>query len=212
MATDRSRAMPRVDAVWNHPVYQERYRALQRAERDRAFCGHDLQHFLDVARIAWTVLLERGVAASYADALSGGDAADGGASVVDAAAVAHWPKVARDVVYAAALLHDIGRADEYESGEPHDIAGPRIAAEILGTVEQDKRFSSGECEQILAAITHHRTSAGCAGGASAEGVCSAGALADALRYADKAARACYACPARELCNWPDGKKNLAITW
>ncbi|WP_301871087.1 HD domain-containing protein [Collinsella tanakaei] len=202
MATDRSRAMPRVDAVWNHPVYQERYRVLQRAERDRAFCSHDLQHFLDVARIAWTVLLERGVAVSYADALSGGDAA----------ADAHWPKVARDVVYAAALLHDIGRADEYESGEPHDIAGPRIAAEILGTVEQDKRFSSGECEQILAAIAHHRTSAGCAGGASAEGVCSAGALADALRYADKAARACYACPARELCNWPDGKKNLAITW
>ena len=156
MATDRSRAMPRVDAVWNHPVYQERYRALQRAERDRAFCSHDLQHFLDVARIAWTVLLERGVAAPYADALSGG--------------------------------------------------------EILGTVEQDKRFSSGECEQVLAAIAHHRTSAGCAGGASAEGVCSAGALADALRYADKAARACYACPARELCNWPDGKKNLTITW
>ena len=212
MATDRSRALPRVDAVWNHPVYQERYRALQRAERDRAFCSHDLQHFLDVARIAWTVLLERGVAAPYADALSGGDAADGGVMVVDAAADAQCPKVARDVVYAAALLHDIGRADEYEGGEPHDIAGPRIAAEILGTVEQDKRFSSGECEQVLAAIAHHRTSAGCAGGASAEGVCSAGALADALRYADKAARACYACPARGLCNWPDGKKNLTITW
>ena len=132
--------------------------------------------------------------------------------VVDAAADAHCPKVARDVVYAAALLHDIGRADEYETGEPHDIAGPRIAAEILGTVEQDKRFSSGECEQILAAIAHHRTSAGCACVASAEGVSGAGALADALRYADKAARACYACPARGLCNWPDGKKNLTITW
>lgn len=202
MAFDRSRAMPRVDAVWNHPVYQERYCALQRAERDRAFCGHDLQHFLDVARIAWTVLLERGVAAPHADVIPEDDAA----------ADAHCPKVARDVVYAAALLHDMGRADEYETGEPHDIAGPRIAAEILGTVEQDKRFSSGECEQILAAIAHHRTSAGCACGASAEGVSGAGALADALRYADKAARACYACPARGLCNWPDGKKNLTIAW
>ena len=108
MATDRSRAMTRVDAVWNHPVYQERYRALQRAERDRAFCGHDLQHFLDVARIAWTVLLERGVAAPHADVIPEDDAADGGAMVVDAAADAHCPKVARDVVYAAALLHDMG--------------------------------------------------------------------------------------------------------
>ena len=179
--------MPQVDAVWNHPVYQERYRALQRAERDRAFCGHDLQHFLDVARIAWTVLLERGVAAPYAAALPEDDAADGGAMVVDTAADAHCPKVARDVVYAAALLHEWGGPID-ETGKPHDIAGPRIAAEILGTVEQDKRFSSGECEQILAAIAHHRASAGCACGASAEGVSGAGALADALRYADKAAR------------------------
>ena len=203
MVSDRSRAMPRVDAIWNHPIYQERYRALQRAERDRVFCGHGLQHFLDVARIAWTVLLERGAAAPHTDAPSDGDVADGSVAVVDTPS----SKVARDVVYAAALLHDMGRADEYETGEPHDIAGTRIAAEILGTVEQDKRFSSDECEQILAAIAHHRTSAG-----SASDSFSAAALADALRYADKAARACYACPARELCNWPDGKKNLMITW
>lgn len=207
MVSDRSRAMPRVDAIWNHPIYQERYRALQRAERDRVFCGHGLQHFLDVARIAWTVLLERGVAASHADALSDCDAADRSAAEVGAEVDARSPKVARDVVYAAALLHDMGRADEYETGESHDIAGTRIAAEILGTVEQDKRFSSSECEQILAAIAHHRTSSGYAPDASG-----AGALGEALRYADKAARACYACPARELCNWPDGKKNLTIAW
>lgn len=198
MAADRSRAMPRVDAVWNHPLYQERYRALQRAERDRVFCGHDLQHFLDVARIAWTVLLERAVGDATAKAMR--DGRDGGGA-------ASYPEAARDVVYAAALLHDMGRADEYETGEPHDVAGTRIAAEILGTVEQDKRFSSSECERILAAIAHHRTGAAPAFGASGPD-----ALADALRYADKAARACYACSARELCNWPDGKKNLTITW
>lgn len=181
MPADPSRAMPRVDAVWNHPLYRDRYDALQRAERDRVFCQHDLQHFLDVARIAWTVMLE------------------------DEAGVS--PLISRDVVYAAALLHDIGRADEYETGESHDVAGERIAAEILGTVEGDKRFSSAERAQILAAVAHHRSSS-----AASDGAPGAGALATALRYADKASRACYACPARTACNWPDEKKNLTITW
>lgn len=185
MALDPSRAMPRVDAIWNHPLYQERFGALQRAERDRMFCRHDLQHFLDVARIAWTVLLER----------------------THDVRAEPFSCVARDAVYAAAFLHDIGRADEYETGESHDIASARIAAEILGTVEQDKRFSSSECDQILAAIAHHRIGSGRAASAL-----EAEALADALRYADKATRACYACPVRELCNWSDEKKNLTITW
>ena len=33
----------------------------QQAEEDREFCKHDLQHFVDVARITYILLLESGV-------------------------------------------------------------------------------------------------------------------------------------------------------
>lgn len=185
-----SGSSPRVDAVWRHPVYRRLLASLQRAEAAREFCRHDLQHVLDVARVCWIMLLEDGEARELG--------------------------ISRDVVYAAALLHDIGRAVEYETGESHDVAGTRIAAEILGTVEPDSRFSPDECSQILTAIACHRTHTGSTGaavdlsGASADA--RARALAASLRRADKAVRACFACPARPRCNWPDEKKNLAIRW
>ena len=172
--------MPRVDAVWRHPGYRYAFASLQQAEANRIFCRHDLQHFLDVARACWILLLED-----------------------ESARDLHIPK---DIVYAAALLHDIGRGAEYETGEPHDAAGARIAREILGTVEPDTRFSPGECAQIVCAIAHHRSSAAVPDAAADRAV----VLSRALRRADKAVRPCFACPARSACNWPDEKKNLAI--
>ena len=37
----------------------------------------------------------------------------------------------KELIYAAALLHDIGRAQQYQYNIPHDIAGVEIAREIL---------------------------------------------------------------------------------
>ena len=97
-------SMPRVDAIWANPLFQENLAAIEAAETQRVYCRHGLSHLLDVARTAWIINLEGGFG------------------------------LARDVVYAAALLHDIGRAAEYSEGISHDVAGVEIARRILGTV------------------------------------------------------------------------------
>ena len=162
--------MPRVDAVWRHPRYRAELASLDAAEKTRAYCRHGLPHLLDVARIMWIYLLESGDA----------------------------PAVPRDLAYACALLHDIGRAAQYATGEPHEEAGAHIAREILGTVESGCAFSPSEQEMLLCAIGSHR------GPSSA-----ASPLARALFLADKASRACYACPAAAGCTWPNEKRNLS---
>ena len=163
--------MPRVQAVWDHPLFQKQMDALARAEADRRFCRHGIAHLLDVARVAWILNLERG-----------------------------W-ELDREMVYAAALLHDIGRAAQYASGVPHDVAGEQLAVEILGTVKPERRFSSEEQAVILAAVRGHRDK---------ERGLPDGSLAAAIADADHASRACFACDARNDCYWSDERKNLAI--
>ena len=45
--------MKRVNLIYRHPLYQKKYNALQKAEEHRKFCNHTLEHFLDVARLAY---------------------------------------------------------------------------------------------------------------------------------------------------------------
>ena len=51
------------------------------------------------------------------------------------------------LVYSA-LLHDIGRAQQYLSGISHDIAGAEIAGKILA----DLHFTEQEKEEVFAAL------------------------------------------------------------
>ena len=164
-------AMPRVDAILHHLIFQRELARVDALERDRAFCRHGLAHLLDVARVAWIRVLEDGL------------------------------PLDRELVYAAALLHDIGRAEQYASGVPHDVTGERIAAEILGTVGDGTRFPSSDERAILDAVRGHRV--------RSEGA-RRGQLAEVVAWADKVSRPCFACPARTACNWPDGRKNLSL--
>ena len=116
--------MKRVQAVWEHPLYQQNLKDLTRLEADRVFCRHTPEHFLDVARLAYIFALERKLNCS------------------------------RELIYCTALLHDIGRAEQYTTGTPHDEAGARIAETILSDLD----FSSEEKESILSAIEEHRSS------------------------------------------------------
>lgn len=187
--------MPRVDALVRSAAFRRALAAIEDAEHERPWCRHGLAHLLDVARIAWIDALEHGLPLS------------------------------KDVVYAAALLHDVGRAAQYACGEPHDAAGGRMAAEMLDELPAALRYAADERACIVAAVAGHRgEDADCSraagvGDASAVSAPAAAAsfapaAADALvaviRTADKASRSCWACAARATCHWPEEAMNASI--
>ena len=182
--------MKRVNQIWNHPLYQENFRLLLAQEADRKFCRHGLDHCLDVARLICLYEWEAG------------------------------RKPDRELIYGAALLHDLGRAVEYRDGTPHEEAGQRLAAQIL----PDCGYSSEEQEQILEAIGSHRSSHWNQGGSQetsrsrgqnatndrGQAPVSGLGLSALLARADKEARCCFACPAEAECKWSEDKKNHKI--
>ena len=160
--------MERIDRIVSHPVFQKTLREINLAEAERIFCRHGMEHLLDVARIAWIINLEEGAA------------------------------LERDMVYAAAFLHDIGKARQYRDGTPHQFGGCSIAVKILN----DCGFLQQEADEIVDAISHHRD----------RGVRDEKNLRGIIYRADKASRACYGCVACEACDWPDEKKNLKVVY
>ena len=45
--------MERVNEILQDPLYRTCLSKIAFFERDRIFCGHDMAHFLDVARLAY---------------------------------------------------------------------------------------------------------------------------------------------------------------
>ncbi len=160
--------MERVTAIFNHKVYQQHIEKNRQAEEGRIFCLHNIAHFLDVARIAALINEEEKLGLS------------------------------RELIYAAALLHDIGRHVQYADGTPHELASAMLAPEILN----DTGFEVWEQEEILRAIKEHRN----------EQIASEKSLSGILYRADKASRACFCCEAKQLCDWKMEKKNLEIRY
>jgi len=159
--------MKRVNQILVHPEYQDCFREVQSLETDRKFCGHTMEHFLDVARLTYIFCLEEGIA------------------------------VSREVIYAAALLHDIGRHRQYTDNVPHHEASARIAAGILPACG----FTQAEQATIIQAILAHRTPQQ-----------PQGTFMELLYRADKISRNCFSCPVQEECNWSPEKKNMEITY
>ena len=157
--------MDRVNDILRHPVFSEHLTRLETLEQTRYFCRHGLPHLLDVARMMWIAALERQLPLS------------------------------REMVYATALLHDLGRVEQIEAGTPHHQASAQLAARIL----PDAGFGEVEIAQIQAAIASHRSDGG------------ENNLGQLLFWADKKSRTCWMCPAKDECNWPDEKKNWKIT-
>lgn len=93
--------MDNIDAIMNNKLYNEALEKLSEYERDREFCNHTIEHFIDVSRIAYIMVLEEKLS------------------------------VSKDVIYAIGLLHDIGRVRQYEEGINHDIASVEMSREIL---------------------------------------------------------------------------------
>ena len=140
---------------------------IEKKERNRFFCRHGMEHLIAVARIAYIISLEE------------------------------QSSISKDIIYAASLLHDIGRAEEYESGRSHNEAGAEKAEAILRECD----YSDNEIKEITEAIRTH----------GHDGYPEKAApLERLLCMADKLSRTCFNCPAHEECNWADDKKNETL--
>ncbi|WP_018085281.1 HD domain-containing protein [Desulfurispora thermophila] len=158
--------MQRVFKIMRDAEYRHFLQENARREEDRRFCRHDPAHLKQVARLAWQLVQRAGL-----DKLLQAIQSDA------------W-RVGREVVYAAGLLHDIGRWQEYDSGTDHALAGAELAAGIL----QRAGFSETERQIICRAIREHRR-----GGPQAS------LLGQALCLADDLSRPCRQCAARREC-------------
>lgn len=127
--------MKRVDRILLDHFFQECMTRNQVREVNRKFCKHTLQHVIDVARITYIIMLENSDIRQFIreHSLSGGEQA-------------------KEIIYGAALLHDIARWREYETGEDHAACGAEAAVAVL----ERAGFGGEEIEIIARAIREHR--------------------------------------------------------
>lgn len=139
----------------------------EKAEKNRLFCLHNINHFLDTARIAYILSLENNL------------------------------KIPKDNIYAASLLHDIGRFKQYNEGVNHVEASIILTKEILN----DCGYRKNDVDDIIIAIRNH--------GKKNNEVKS---LSDIIYLADKLSRNCFLCNAINECYWKDEEKNMDIKY
>ena len=156
--------MDRINKIYNSSIYRRELVYIGEDEKNRIYCKHDIEHFLDVARIAYIMNLEKGM------------------------------NYDKDVIYAVALLHDIGRHKEYQEGVNHHQASADIAKEIL----RQAGYTRKESKVIIDAILNHRNEN------------NDNQLNELMYAADKMSRKCFCCNAIESCKWSNSKKNQGI--
>nr|WP_298573099.1 HD domain-containing protein [uncultured Mogibacterium sp.] len=173
ITSNSNESMKRLESIYRDEYWLRCMKEIECAEANRIYCKHDFIHMMDVARIAYIFSIEEAL------------------------------DIQKDVIYAAALLHDIGRSEEYTDGIPHDEAGAIIAEEIL----KRSSYSEKEREAIITAIRDHR---GHYEPEETSGLIER--LSYVIKRADKESRLCLSCDARDTCKWPDDKKNLYIKY
>lgn len=158
--------MERINRIIQAELYQNYVEKNDLAEKERRFCRHNMEHFLDVARIAMIL----NASENYG--------------------------ISKELIYAAALLHDIGRWKQYEDGTPHEKASVVLAPEILCQCG----FDEEETAQIIEAVGNHRN----------PDIRESKDLSGLLYRADKLSRACFVCKMEKECNWKSGRKNRTL--
>lgn len=156
-----------VQQLLQNKQYKIYLSTLEALEKDRIYCKHSFEHFLDVARI--------GVLIAYENKL----------------------KIDKEAFYLTALLHDLGRVDEYQSHIPHEKASIALAEILLNEINYPKESQ----KEILDAISKHRE--------KSQDITS---LSGLLAKADKLARNCFFCKASASCYWAEDKKNKTILY
>lgn len=174
--------------IYGNGKIAEMIDAIEKMEETRIYCKHDFSHYIDVARICYIISLEKNFGYS------------------------------KDMIYVAALLHDLGRYKEYQDGTDHSKASVNLAKEVL----KETSFSKEEKEYILYAIKSHR-------GSKENSILIENdesnmdealetetnpkeRFAALFKKADKLSRVCFRCKARESCKWSQEKKNNFIKY
>lgn len=155
-----------VNEIIRHPKYVDYYKQIVKLEEGREFCHHDMVHFLDVARIAYIKILEDST------------------------------NISKEDVYIVALLHDIGRHEQYLTGEPHEKVSAKLCVDIL----RDVGVTQSKIEEYQLAIINHRN----------EEIKDNLDLSGYLYRGDKASRPCHSCLQETDCSWSKAKKNMFL--
>ncbi|MGE5398493.1 MAG: HD domain-containing protein [Chitinophagales bacterium] len=127
--------MKRIELILKDPSFIDYINRNTLSDQEHRYCKHDLAHMIDVARITYILILEQQSIGNYitTGSLSG-------------------KMAARETIYAAGLLHDIGKWKEYMTGEDHAAFGARLAREMLPRLF----FNDNEIDVISQAIFEHR--------------------------------------------------------
>ncbi len=145
--------MDRINCLLEDEEFQIFLKKNSELEVNRIFCHHDITHLLDVCRIAMIINYEREL------------------------------KIEKELIYAAGLLHDIGRWVEYENGRDH----AEVSAELALPLLKRCKFTNSEIEEITLAIRSHRKKE------------HESDLSAILYEADKSSRLCFNCDAKDKC-------------
>lgn len=148
----------KIERILKHEIFIASMDRIMQFEKKRIYCKHDILHSLDVARICYILVLENDL--SYS----------------------------KDVIYALALLHDIGRSKQYESGENHSIIGGKLAVEIM----HDVGFLESDIDLVNKIILKH---------SGEHNVVTPKTLEEAFFQADFLSRQCSYCEAFDTCKW-----------
>lgn len=158
--------MNRVNKIISSPEFKKAIEQTELAEADRIYCLHGFDHAADVARISYIISLEEKL------------------------------NIQKDIIYAAALLHDTGRFKQHSDGTPHQKASMELAKAILPECGYDET----EIAEILSAIDCHRHGK------------TKNRLGEILQKADNLSRLCFKCKARSGCKWSQDEMNMTITY
>lgn len=189
------RGIGRAELILENKSFLKNQILLEQMEKERKYCKHDLSHLLDVARLTCLMSEEQNV----------------------------W--LSKELVYAAAFLHDLGRVMEYQAGTGHEEAGVLLAREILPQCY----FNEWEIDVICDAIAEHRhrdkqetkgkdmasenemqvRENDCILSATPE---NENPLAYWLKEADHRSRNCFLCEQWDNCKWSEERKNRTILW
>lgn len=159
-----------IQGLLQHPIYRARLTHLEELEKERIYCGHDLEHFLRVGHIAEQVVEKNQLS------------------------------LPAEAIWGAALLHDMGRVEQYQQGISHDKASVAFAREILFSLKWDDEVIDMICEAV-GAHSHRKNVKD-----RWEKMTELSSLGEVLSFADHFSRKCYCCQAADSCKWSEHEK------